>query len=141
MTSMKNFWETLIAVLVAVFGWFVGNSLNARRDQRNKQREIRLRYQIDTYRLLALAVHRKPEPGSKYFRDLEAATVDIQLFGTESQIREVGVFLQQWKAQGWGDLDDLLSDLRNDLRKELGQRPVPDNVQWFRPEGAPDIAK
>ena len=68
-----------------------------------------------------MAAHRKPEPGSKYFRDLEAATTDIQLFGTESQIREVSAFLQQWKAQGRGDLDDLLSDLRNDLRKELGQ--------------------
>ncbi len=140
---MKNFWETflklipLIAVVVAILSWFVGNRLNADRDQLNKQREIRLKYQIDTYRLLALAAHRKPEPGSKYFRDLEAATTDIQLFGTESQIREVSAFLQQWKAQGRGDLDDLLSDLRNDLRKELGQPPVLGNVQWFRPEGAP----
>jgi len=143
MTSMDNFLETflkitpLIAVVVAVVGWFLGNWLNAGRDQRNKQREIRLQYQIETYRRLALAVHRKPESGSKYFRDLEAATVDIQLFGTESQIREVSAFLQQWKAQGRGDLDDLLKDLRNDLRKELQQPPVPGNVQWFRPEGAP----
>jgi hypothetical protein len=140
---MKNFLETflkltpLIAVVVAVVGWFIGNWLNAGRDQRNKQREIRLQYQIETYRRLALAVHRKPEPGSKYFRDLEAATVDIQLFGTESQIREVSAFLQQWKAKGRGDLDDLLKDLRNDLRRELRQPPVPGNVQWFRPEGAP----
>ena len=140
---MKNVWETLlkliplIAIIVAVLSWFVGNALNASRDQRNKQREIRLKYQIDTYRLLALAVHRKPEPGSKYFRDLETAIADVQLFGTESQLREVGVFLQQWKAQNRGDLDDLRSDLRNDLRQELGQPPVSDNVQWFRPEGGP----
>ena len=138
---MKNFWETflklipLIAVVVAILSWFVGNRLNADRDQLNKQREIRLKYQIDTYRLLAPAAHLKPE--SKCFRDLEAATTDIQLFGTESQIRKVSAFLQQWKAQGRGDLDDLLSDLRNDLRTELGQPPVPGNVQWFRPEGAP----
>jgi hypothetical protein len=72
---MKNFWETLlkpiplIAVLVAVVGWFIGSWLNASRDQTNKRREIRLQYQIETYRRLALASQRKPEPGSKYFRD------------------------------------------------------------------------
>jgi hypothetical protein len=140
---MKNFWETLlkliplIAVLVAVVGWFIGSWLNASRDQTNKRREIRLQYQIETYRRLALASQRKPEPGSKYFRDLEAAVADVQLFGTESQIRGVSKFLEQWKAQGRGETDELLVDLRNDLRKELGQPPVPGNVQWFRPEGAP----
>jgi len=124
-------------VLVAVVGWFIGSWLNASRDQTNKRREIRLQYQIETYRRLALASQRKPEPGSKYFRDLEAAVADVQLFGTESQIREVSKFLEQWKAQGRGETDELLVDLRNDLRKELGQPPVPGNVQWFRPEGAP----
>ena len=84
-----------------------------------------------------MASHRKYEPGSKYFRDLEAATADIQLFGTESQIREVKAFLQQWEAQNRGDLDDLLRDLRDDLRRELRQPPVPGNVQWFSLEGAP----
>jgi hypothetical protein len=140
---MKNSWETLlklmplVAVVVAVFGWFIGSGLNASRDQTNKRREIRLQYQIETYRRLALASQRKPEPGSKYFRDLEAAVADVQLFGTESQIREVGKFLDEWKAQSRGETDELLVDLRNDLRKELGQPPVPGNVRWFRPEGAP----
>ena len=124
-------------MLVAVFGWFIGSGLNASRDQTNKRREIRLQYQIETYRRLALASQRKPEPGSKYFRDLEAAVADVQLFGTESQIREVGKFLDEWKAQNRGETDELLVDLRNDLRKELGQPPVPGNVRWFRPEGAP----
>ena len=141
MSIMENFRETffkvvpLVAVIVAIAGWFVGSWLNAARDRANKQREIRLGYQIETYRRLALAAQRKPEPGSKYFRDMEAAVADIQLFGTESQIRAVNAFLQEWKANNKGSFNDLLRDLRNDLRKELELSPVPGDVQWFRPEG------
>ena len=138
---MKNSGETflklmpLIAVVVAMVGWFVGSWLNAGRDRANKQREIRLQYQIETYRRLALAVQRKPEPGSKYFRDMETALADIQLFGTESQIRGVDAFLQEFRAKNKGSFNDLLRDLRNNLRKELELAPVPGDVQWFRPEG------
>ncbi len=31
--------------------------------------------------------------------------------------------------------NDLLKDLRNNLRKELDLTPVSGDVQWFRPEG------
>jgi hypothetical protein len=125
----------LIAVLVAVISWFAGNWLNERRDRANKQREIRLQYQIETSRRLALAVQRRPEPGSKYFRDMEAAVADIQLFGTESQIARTSALLQQWKRTNKGSFNDLLKDLRDDLRKELNLPPVSGDVQWFRPEG------
>ena len=138
---MKNLWELfqklvpLIAVVVGVWSWFEGNRLNASRDRANKQREIRLQYQIETYRRLALAVQRKPEPGSKYFRDMEAAVADIQLFGSESQIRAVDAFLREWRGKNKGSFNDLLKLLRNDLRQELDLSSVPGDVQWFRPEG------
>lgn len=142
MKLMKNPCESVIklvsliaVVVVAVISWFVGDWLNASRDRANKQREIRLQYQIETYRRLALAAQRKPEPGLKYFRDMETAVADIQLFGTESQIRNVDAFLQEWKTKNKGSFDDLLMDLRNDLRKELDLSAVAGHVQWFRPEG------
>ncbi len=126
---------SLAPVVIAVFGWFIGNNLNASRDLANKRREIRLQYQIETYRRLALAAQRKPEPGSKYFRDMEAAFADIQLFGSESQIRDQEAFLREWKATNRGSFNDLLKDLRNDLRQELNLSVLPGEVQWFRPEG------
>jgi hypothetical protein len=136
---MRN-WETtlvpLAAVVIAIAGWFVGSWLNANRDRANKQREIRLQYQIQTYRLLALAVQRKPEPGSKYFRDMESAVADIQLFGTESQISAIHTFLQEFSTKHKGSFNDLLTQLRNDLRKELDLPPASGDVRYFRPEGA-----
>jgi hypothetical protein len=120
-------------VVVAVGSWFVGSYYNAARDRASKQREIRLQYQIETYRRLALAAQRKPEP--KYFRDMESAAADIQLFGTESQIQKLNTFLDEWSARNKGSLDNLLIDLRNDLRKELDLPAVPGGVRWFRPEG------
>ncbi|MGP8247709.1 MAG: hypothetical protein ACLQVN_24755 [Bryobacteraceae bacterium] len=138
---MKNGWETflklvpLVAVVVAMVGWFAGSWLNAGRDRVNKLREIRLQYEIATYRMLALAAQRKPEPGSRYFRDMEAAVADIQLFGTESQVRGVDAFLREFRAKGKGSFNDLLRDLRSNLRKELELAPVASDVQWFRPEG------
>jgi len=38
-----------------------------------------------------------------------------------------------------GDLDSILSDIRDELRKELGFEEIKERVKWFRPEGAPDI--
>jgi hypothetical protein len=137
---MRNsFWQgflglvPLLSVAVAVISWFVGSYFNAARDRANKQREIRLQYQIETYRHLALAAQRKPEP--KYFRDMESAAADIQLFGAESQIQKLNAFLGEWSAKNKGSFDDLLVDLRNDLRRELDLPAVPGGVQWFRPEG------
>ena len=122
----------LLSVVVAVGSWFVVSQHNAARDRANKQREIRLQYQIETYRRLLLAAERKPEP--KYFRDVESATADIQLFGTESQIQKLNTFLDEWKATNKGSLDNLLIDLRNDLRRELDLPAVPGGLLWFRPE-------
>ncbi len=113
MGIMKNSWETflklvpLVAVVVAMVGWFVGSWLNARRDRANKEIEIRLQYEIGTYRTLALAVQRKPELGSKYFRDMETAIADIQLFGTESQIRGMDAFLQEYSSKNKASFNDL----------------------------------
>jgi len=108
-------------------------------DFENKKREIVLNYQIEVYRKLALAVQRDPIKGSQYFRDLESAVADIQLFGTKTQNETLQKFLDQWQKESMGDLDSILSDIRDELRKELGFEEIKERVKWFRPEGAPDI--
>jgi hypothetical protein len=123
----------LITTAVAIAGWYVADGLTAARDRSNKQREIRVQYLIEAYRRLALASQRPPQ--SSYFRDMEAAVADIQLFGSPSQVREVTAFLDEFQKNGKASLDPLLLDLRNDLRVEL-QLSVQDGpVRWFRPEG------
>ena len=135
---LKSEWKFLagfVTILVTISGWCINNQMNIARDELNKLREIRLQYLIQTYRSLALAVQRKPEAGSKYFRDMESAITDIQLFGTDKQIKGVEEFLKEFKEKSKGNVDSILKDLRNELRKELRLSNVKGDVQWFRPEG------
>ena len=125
----------LITTMIAIIGWFAAHRLAANRDRVNKHRDIRIEYLIKAYQKLENAVHRKPEPNSSYFQDMESTVADIQLFGTESQIEKVKTFLNEFEEKGKGSLDDLLNDLRDELRKELDLSKVEGNVRWFRPEG------
>lgn len=135
--TMKNMdWRftvpLLVSAFVAILGWFSVNWLAASRDQANKRREIRVQYLIEAYRRLALSAQRPPE--SKYFRDMESAVADIQLFGSQSQVQKLRLFLEEFKRQNKGSFNELLRDLRNDLRKELDLTAIEGEVQWFRPE-------
>ncbi len=125
----------LITTIVAITGWCVVHFFSAKRDQENKKREIRVQYLIEAFRLLANASQRKPEPNSQYFCDMESAVADIQLLGTESQVENLNIFLKEFASEGKGSLDNLLSDLRDDLRHELKLLEIEEKVRWFRPEG------
>ena len=133
--SRQVFIQLLLASLIVIMGWFVAHLLAANRDLDIKHRDIRMDYLIKAYQRLANAVHREPKPNSPYFRDMELTVADIQLFGNESQIKKVEIFLAEFEKKGKGSLDDLLSDLRDELRKELGLSKIEGNIRWFRPEG------
>jgi hypothetical protein len=66
--------------------------------------------------------------------DLEQAISDIQLFGTPEQIRLAQRFGEALAKAQAADLDPLLFELRNSLRKELGQKSVPGRVLWLKVE-------
>jgi hypothetical protein len=131
-------WELLIPLLittlVAIIGWYVAHFFASKRDQEKKNREVRIQYLIEAYRLLANASNRKPEPKSQYFRDMESAVADIQLFGTDSQVTKLNAFLNEFERTKKGPLDPLLSDLRDDLREEMKLSGLKESVKWFRPE-------
>ena len=136
-----KFIPLFLTAVIAVSGWFVAHQLSADRDRANKHRDIQTKYLIDAYRYLANAAQRKPEPNSQYFRDMESAIADIQLFGTLSQIIEVNKFLKEFQEHGKAEMNPILNSLRNELRKELKFPEVEDNVHWFRPEGTPETKK
>jgi len=123
----------LIPALITVAGWFFGSYLNSERERKAKLREIKISYLIDAYRKLANSTKRNSKATS-YYRDLESAFSDIQLFGTDKQIEELRSSIIHGK-DGVIDkimLDDILNDLRNSLRKEIELDSVSGNVFWLR---------
>lgn len=130
----------VLPLLLAVCGWIVVDQLNRRRERDNKLRDIKTDYLIKAYRYLANSSQRTPTSNSPYFREMEAAFADIQLFGSKEQVRMVAEALDHFSRTAWAPLDPIMNDVRNELRKKLHLEPVTDNVRWFRPEGAPDVA-
>ena len=104
--------------IVAIAGWLVGHRLESNRDQKNKKREIRLDYLIRAYRDLGMAADR--DPGSPQQALLESAFHDVQLFGSPSQLAILDAILREYMDCQHTTLNPLLSELRRDLRQELG---------------------
>ena len=127
----------LLAVLVALIGWWVVHWLNTIRDRKNHNRQVQTDFLIKAFQRLANASLRTPSP--PYFRDMEAAVADIQLFGSSSQIQMVTSFTEEFAENNMASLNPLLNSLRDSLRKKLGYEPIEHNVRWFRPEGSPII--
>jgi hypothetical protein len=119
----------LITMAIAVVGWFVGHVLTARRDRANKRREQRVGYLIEAYRRLESCAHRR---GQLDVLKFESALADIQLFGTARQVELVQTLITEFAAGGGAMMDDLLQDLRRDLRVELQLQPAPDRVLHLR---------
>ena len=120
----------LITTLIAIGGWFIGHRLAAARDRANKQRELRVQYLIEAYRRLVKAGNH-PEL-YKIADEIESAVSDIQLFGTQEQITKIQKFTKEMSTQQHARLDDLLADLRTDLRQELNLPKVEGKFWWLR---------
>ena len=122
---------TVFTVLAVIVGWVVVHVLTAKRDAENKRREITLKYMISAYRILTQEVsHRKPTDERR--EKLENLLSDIQLFGTESQVRLAIQLANEVANGGAFELDPLIKNLRNNLRDELGLGVIKENVKWLR---------
>ena len=130
----------LIAVGLAIGGWLALHVLAGRRDRANKRRELITQYLVEAYRRLESGGNRG-EPGkmsdvNAWIRDMETSLADIQLFGTPKQVALVQRFAVEFVANSenpeGANANELLLDLRRELRKELGLDPVPDIVKTLR---------
>lgn len=88
----------LVPTLVAVVSWFVGSWLAVRRDRANKRPDLRVQYLIEAYRRLATATEHR-DTDAAYFAELDSAIVDVQLFGSPSQIAAAQMFTKQLTEQ------------------------------------------
>jgi len=108
-------WKIIAPLVLIILGWFVANWLTARRDLRNKKREIRVQYLIEAYRSIASAAHRGEKTSEKQKRAIESAVEDIQLLGTLDQVAALNRMIESHK----GDFTEVLESVRNELRNEL----------------------
>jgi hypothetical protein len=125
------FLPLLVTALLAVSSWFAAHRLASARDRTTKRRETRVAYLIEAYRRFESVCHRPPL-GPDETKMLESAIADIQLFGTPTQVSLVREFVQQYSIKKIADVDSLLSDLRKDLRFELGLKSSPDDTFFLR---------
>ncbi|MCP5079991.1 MAG: hypothetical protein GY951_18340 [Psychromonas sp.] len=130
-------WAIIIPAFIMVIGWPIIHFFNSRNAYKNKLRDIRTEYLITTYQKLANASQRPPTEDSPYFSDMESVIADIQLFGSRAQITKINTAIAEFKKTNNLELDPILNDLRNSLRKELQLSDINDNVEWIRFEGAP----
>lgn len=119
----------IIAAVVAVGGWFVVNALAARRERENDRRDYRTRFLIDAWVALEDAANRDDE---QRMLALEDPIARIQLLGTPHQIELAQTFAREMAEKSKGSLDELLIDLRRDLRDELELEPVSDAMVHLR---------
>jgi hypothetical protein len=128
--SMRS--EQLFSILVtALVGGLIGYWIRLRGDRLAKKRDLRIHYLIEAYRRLENAVHRTPASRDNESA-LESAVADIQLFGSEEQVRLATAFAREFAKHGSAGLDKLLESLRCDLRAQLDLRPISANITHLR---------
>lgn len=113
--------DLIFSSSLIVLGWVITHYLALRKSARDKKREVTTEYLIKAWRTLESASNRSD---NSHNAKLETAIADIQLLGTQKQIELAQQFADQISRTGVGDPLELLIQLREDLRKELGLSPV-----------------
>lgn len=122
--------QVAVPALVALAVVGVTHLLSVYRDRENKRREQRLGYLIAAFRALAKA-NNHPHL-YEIAEELEQAVADLQVFGTAEQVKLAQKFAEELGRTQQAEIDDLLNELRNSLRKELGREPVTGNMCWMK---------
>lgn len=122
--------QVAVPALVALAVVGITHLLSVYRDRENKRREQRLGYLIAAFRALAKANHH--EHLYEIADELEQAVADLQVFGTAEQVKLAQKFAEELGRTQHADIDELLNELRNSLRKELGREPITGKMCWMK---------
>ncbi len=126
--EFKDILPLAITVFVAVAGWLAAHWLTSRRAIEQKKRELRVRHLRRAYLKLANVADRGSLQGNIF--DIQDSFNDIQLFGQETQIALIGRFVEEAGRGESPRLDELLKELRNELRGHIGLAPI-EGYRWF----------
>ena len=122
--------QVAVSALVALAVVAFTHLFSVYRDRENKRREQRIGYLVSAFRALSKANH---HPRLHEIADeVEQAVADIQLFGTPEQVRLARKFATELGTTQEADMDALLNELRDSLRRELGRKPVEGNMIWLK---------
>ncbi len=122
----------LLGIFVPVLGsYFLGHRAGVKK----KRHDLTIEYLVDAYRVIAHDYSNR-EMNVDIANKLEGVLSDIQLFGSPSQIEKTVEMIEKtMNNQGNNpipDLNSLLLDLRNDLRKQLKLKKTDKSVLVLR---------
>ncbi|MGA8541207.1 MAG: hypothetical protein WB566_17020 [Terriglobales bacterium] len=129
-TFTFQFAQIFIPALVALAIVALTHFFTVRREIASRRREQRIGYLVSAFRGLSKA-NNHPRL-YEVADDLEQAISDIQVFGTPEQVQLAQRFGEELGKTQEAELDSLLTELRNSLRKELGLEAVPSRMLWMR---------
>jgi hypothetical protein len=122
----------MIGTLVVIAGWLVSHYSSISKDQKAKQRDMRIQFLLEAYRRLEAAANR-PESGKQEQDNFESALADIQLLGTKIQIEGLMDYLDEWnESERNASINPLLELLREHLRTELKLETDIPSIKIFR---------
>jgi len=119
----------LSSVTIAALGWIIGHILTSRREILQKRREIRIKHLREAYLNLA---HISDSGGDivKHITLLQSSLNDIQLFGGRSQMKLLEQFIDELNESDSAQLNDLIRELRNEIRAHLKLSKI-DESRWY----------
>ncbi|NMH59539.1 hypothetical protein [Alteromonas ponticola] len=126
--EIKDIIALIVSVTIAVAGWVAAHWLSTRREIEQKKREYRVKHLRDAYIKIANLCDRGEYP--RDIHDLQDAFNDIQLFGNEAQITLVGEIITNLTTQKPGDFNELLKQLRNEIREHIGLNSL-NSFRWY----------
>jgi len=129
-TYSFQFMQVVVPALVALVVVALTHLFSIYRDRENKRREQRIAYLVSVFRTLSKA---NQHPRIYEIADeLEQAVTDLQLFGTPDQVDLAKKFALDLGNTRHAEIESLLNELRDSLRKELGRKPVSGHVVSLR---------
>lgn len=126
--EFKDVVALIASVSIAVLGWVVAHWLSTQREVEQKKREFRVRFLREAYLKIANLCDRGEFP--RDIADLQDALNDIQLFGEETQIKLVGEIVSTLNDKNTADFNELLKQLRNEIRRHIGLNSL-DSTRWY----------
>lgn len=125
-STVTGFVSAFVALLVVA----LGHAFTLWRDRQNRRQEQRIDYLVTVYRAFSKANHHPHL--YEVAEELEQAVADVQLFGTPKQVALARQFATDLGETQTAAMDDLLMELRDSLRAELGAIPISGRQLWMR---------
>ena len=125
-------WELLIGSLVVVLGWFIFHYFSQKRDSKNKRKQVVLDFLIASYRTLTIDISDRSLDNQETQYKFETLLADIQLFGSLTQVELARTIAIEMRNKNIANLDMLIIDLRENLRKELNLEKVRGYTEYMR---------